>query len=182
MSDSSNVHDLCEKEIYEIADEKENLDDNSSNDLEDLKEKISLLNEKYIRAVAETENVRKRSIKEIEDAAKFGSSLLAKDVVVFVDNLERAVKCCPKIEISDEIKSFINGVGLIVDDVLKSLEKHGITKIESDNSFFNPELHQAVSNVELEDKGLSGKVVETLQTGYMLNGRLLRAALVVVAK
>lgn len=149
--------------------------------VEELEKSVKELQDKYIRALAEIENIQRRALKEQEDAAKFGATLLAKDIICFVDNLERAAKCCPKCNDNKEVSSFVEGIHIIVKDILSSLEKHGIKKVESTGKVFNPEFHQAVAEVEAEDHD-SGVVVETLQTGYTLNGRLIRAATVTVAK
>lgn len=149
--------------------------------IQTLEASVEEYKDKYIRAVAETENIRRRAQKEQEDAAKFGATLLAKDIILFVDNLERAAQCCPKCESNTEIATFLEGIHIILKDILVSLEKHGIKKIDSNGQLFDPAFHQAVAEVEAEGKE-AGTVIETLQTGYTLNGRLIRAAAVTVAK
>jgi molecular chaperone GrpE len=141
------------------------------------------LQDKYLRAAAETENMRRRCVKDIEEAAKYANAALARDIIAFVDNLERAVACCPSGDtLPDDVVSFIDGVRLISGEVLTALERHGIKKVATQGAAFNPELHQAISEVEAKNGANSGEIVETLQTGYTLNGRLLRAAMVVVAR
>lgn len=135
-----------------------------------------------LRALAEMENVRRRAAKEKEDAIKFGNASLAKDLLAFVDNLERALQCAPHrgSETSD-VQAFVQGVQLVAKDVVTTLERHGICKIASNGQPFNPEFHQAVAEVPAEE-GPKGIIKETLQTGYTIHGRLLRAAMVVVTK
>jgi molecular chaperone GrpE len=131
--------------------------------------------------MADVENARKRAQREKEDAAKFGASLLAKDVVLFVDNLERALLHSPNAAAPEEVKSFIDGIAMTAKDVIATLERHGICKINSNGQPFDPELHQAVAEVPTENEP-GGMVFDTLQTGYTINGRLLRAAMVAVTK
>jgi molecular chaperone GrpE len=148
--------------------------------IKELETAISETQEKYMRALAEIENVRRRMIKEKEDAEKFGAFYLAKDLILFVDNLERALKCRPDFS-QKEVAQFVDGISLILKNVLSALEKHGVKKINSDNQPFDPELHQAVSESSID--GVSpGIVVETLQCGYTMNERLLRAAMVSVSR
>jgi molecular chaperone GrpE len=142
---------------------------------------VADLKRQYMRALAEIENTRRRAQKEKDEAIKFGAAGLARDVVLFVDNLERALKNVPTGDLSSEVAQFIDGVNMIFHDVTSILEKHGIVKIESDGKPFNPEFHQAVAEVPA-DGILSGTIIETLQAGYVINGRLLRAAIVSVAK
>ncbi|MDR1208115.1 MAG: nucleotide exchange factor GrpE [Holosporales bacterium] len=142
---------------------------------------VADLKSQYMRALAEIENTRRRAQKEKEDTIKFGATGLARDIVPFVDNLDRALKNVPSGDLGTEITPFIDGVSMIFRDVTSILEKHGIVKIETDGKHFNPEFHQAVS--EVAAKGVaSGTIIETLQAGYVINGRLLRAAIVSVAK
>ncbi|MDR1908009.1 MAG: nucleotide exchange factor GrpE [Holosporales bacterium] len=155
--------------------------DNPSDRIAQLEAELSSVQGQYIRAFAEMDNIQKRAQREKEDAARFGASSLAKDIVIFVDNLERALKNIPNVGGNNEFKSFVDGVEMISRDITKTLEKHGILKIDSDGQTFDPDLHQVVSEVPANDKE-TGVVFETLQTGYTINGRLLRAAIVAVTK
>ncbi|MDR0631170.1 MAG: nucleotide exchange factor GrpE [Holosporales bacterium] len=139
------------------------------------------LKSQYVRALADLENTRRRAQKEKEETVKFGTAGLAKDVLLFMDNLERALGNLPQAELTPEMTQFIDGVNMIYRDANSMLERHGVFKIESKGKVFDPEFHQAVSDVAV-DGVPSGTVVETLQAGYTINGRLLRAALVSVAK
>lgn len=149
--------------------------------IQELEKEVQSLKEKVLLARADMDNMRRSCVKQVEDAVKYGASNLAKDMISFVDNLERAVQAVPKRDFSEEIQSFIKGVQMTASDILTQLEKHGIKKMKTDGCPFDPEFHQAVSQVESEGQA-SGTIVQTLQTGYTLNGRLLRAAMVTVAK
>lgn len=146
--------------------------------------------ERYLRVLAEMENLRRRVAREKEEAIKFGNTALAKDLLAFVDNLERALQCAPLMDQAEEstqtvvpdIEAFVQGVRLVAKDVVGMLERHGIRKIVSTGQPFDPTLHQAVAEASAVEGETAGTVKETLQTGYTLNGRLLRAAMVVVTK
>lgn len=167
--------------------EKEKIESFPEEDYENrikvLEESLAEAQDRYVRAFAEMENIRRRALKEKEEAIKFGSSALAKDIIAFVDNLERALQCFPKIEENNEkeMDSFLKGLNIITKDILEALEKHGICKIKSDGQDFDPTFHQAVAEVPAQD-GKKGIISQTLQTGYTINDRLLRAAMVVVTK
>lgn len=143
---------------------------------------ITSLQDKLLRAAAEVENIRRRSQKDKEDAVKYGNASLAKDILGFIDNLERALQVTSlPTELTPEHKALLDGLTLINRDILAALERHGIYKVKSDGQPFDPALHQAVAEAPAGD-GPVGVVHQTLQTGYTLHGRLLRAAMVVVTK
>lgn len=148
---------------------------------DELMRELEAYKDRYLRAVAETENVRRIAEREKENAIKFGASTLAKEILPFIDNLERAAAYCGETCPENEGESVLAGLRMIVGDILASLKKHGIEKIESTGQAFNPELHQAVAEVSSAEHE-QGTVVETLMPGYTLHGRLLRAATVTVAK
>lgn len=180
----------------EVAEETaESTDEISSSDscadrLAAAEEALRQSEERYLRVLADMENVRRRAIKEKEDAVKFGNAALARDLLAFVDNLERALQCAPSpdrkdagsSDLSPDVAAFVQGVQLVAKDVIDVLERHGIRKMVSTGQPFDPAVHQAVSEVPSGGEEAAGIVKETLQTGYTLNGRLLRAAMVVVTK
>jgi molecular chaperone GrpE len=173
----------CEKEQQNSKADQQSYADEQlmCSKISELESALIEANDQRIRALAEVENIHKRAQREKEDAANFGATVLARGVVSFVDNLERALKNVPDVDPKSEIASFVEGVRMTARDVIGMLEKHGIVKIDSDGQPFNPDLHQAVSEVD-SDCHANGTVAETLQTGYTINGRLLRAAAVAVAK
>lgn len=154
------------------------------------KEALQQLEERHLRVLAEMENLRRRSLKEKEDAIKFGNAALAKDLLAFIDNLERALQCAPLAgpiddsgqTASSDVEAFVQGIKLVAKDVVDVLGRHGICKIVSTGQLFDPKFHQAVAEVPSKEGEPTGLVKETLQPGYTLNGRLLRAAMVVVTK
>jgi molecular chaperone GrpE len=139
--------------------------------------------DKWLRAHAEMENIRKRAEREKEDTAKFAISRLARDLVGVGDNFQRAIEAVPvgAAEQDPALKSFIDGVTMIERELLNALERHGIRRMQPMNEAFNPHLHQAVLEVPRSDVA-AGTIVQVFQPGYMIEERVLRPAMVGVAK
>jgi molecular chaperone GrpE len=138
--------------------------------------------DRLLRALAETENVRRRAQREREDAAKYGASNLAKDLVNVADNLRRALASVPEEQVKDELtRTLLQGVDATERQLLAAFERHGIRRIDPMGERFDHNLHQAI--MEIEDSGQpGGTVVQVLQPGYAMHDRLLRPAMVAVAK
>ncbi len=145
-------------------------------------EELADLKDKLLRAMAETENIRRRSIREKEDAAKYGITNFARDMVPVADNLGRAVDALPENARDDEsFKSFIEGVELTGKDLATAFEKHGIQEVRPDGGKFDHNLHQAM--FEIEDPSTPpGTILQVMQLGYTIGERLLRPAMVGVSK
>ena len=137
-----------------------------------------------LRSLAEIENQRRRFEKEIKDAFEFGSFNFAKESLAILDNLDRAKNAIRNDEIlktNKDLDKFLENISIIEKDLISIFEKNRIKKIESKGRKFDPNLHQAMAEVE-DDKFEVGTVVQEIQTGYMLGERLLRPSLVGVAK
>ena len=162
---------------------EENIVDEDLQSEEDkLKEEVSKLKEEKIRVLAEMENLRKRLDREKIDSIKYGSANFARDLLSPGDNLERALSVINKEEEhSDSIKNLIKGLLMVKKEFTSTLEKNGITKIDSVDKKFDPNLHQAMMEVENDDLD-EGIVVQEIQSGYMMHDRLLRPAMVGVSK
>lgn len=147
-----------------------------------LKEEIKTLKEEKIRVLAEMENLRKRFDREKIDSIKYGSINFARDILSPGDNLERALSAINQEEEHPQsIKNLIEGLLMVKKELSTALEKNGITKIESLDKKFDPNLHQAMMEIENNDLE-EGIVVQEIQTGYMMHDRLLRPAMVGVSK
>ena len=133
---------------------------------------------------AEIENQRRRFEKEIKDAFEFGSFNFAKESLAILDNLERAKTAIKNDEVlksNKDLNKFLENISIIEKDLISIFERNRITKIEAKGKKFDPNLHQAM--VEIEDnQSEPGKIVQEIQSGYMLGERLLRPALVGVSK
>ncbi len=177
-----------EENIDEIN--SENNDENLGSDEEDtkgteediLKEEIKILKEEKIRVLAEMENLRKRFEREKIDSIKYGSVNFARDILSPGDNLERALSAINEEEEHPQsIKNLIEGLLMVKKELSTALEKNGIEKIDTLNKKFDPNLHQAMMEIENNDLD-EGVVVQEIQTGYMMHDRLLRPAMVGVSK
>jgi len=152
-------------------------------DLQQLQAEKADLQDKLLRALAEAQNVRRRAQQDIERERKFGVERFAKDMLSVADNLGRALSALPKdSDVTDAaLRNVIVGVQATERELQSALERHGVTRIESLGKPFNAEFHQAM--MEVEDPAVpSGTVVQELIPGYLIAGRLLRAAMVGVSK
>ncbi|MEI6608592.1 MAG: nucleotide exchange factor GrpE [Deltaproteobacteria bacterium] len=175
------------KELKEEIDEQGQGADASSGDdgdkevpakNEDMKEKEESVNyDKYLRAVADLENYKKRSIREKADIIKYGKEEIIKDILPFVDSLDRALDHAD----SSDVQAFKEGIRLIQEQLLSCLKKHGVEKIDSIGLNFDPNFHEALMQVESEEHE-ENKVVNEVEKGYLLNGRLLRPSKVCICK
>ena len=157
-------------------------EENEESEEERLQEEIRTLKEDKIRVLAEMENLRKRFDREKIDLIKYGSVNFARDILSPGDNLERALSAINQEEDHPQsIKNLIEGLKMVQKEFSSALEKNGISKINSMNEKFDPNLHQAMMEVERDDLD-EGIVVQEIQTGYMMHDRLLRPAMVGVSK
>jgi len=144
--------------------------------LED-KEKESTANyDKYLRAVAELDNYRKRAAREKTEIIKYGKEDIIKDILPFMDSLDRALE-----HDNGDVKAFKDGVALIQEQLLNCLKKHGVERIETAGMDFDPNFHEALMQTE-SDQHEDNKIVSEMEKGYLLNGRLLRPSRVCVCK
>jgi molecular chaperone GrpE len=141
------------------------------------------LKDKWLRSHAEVDNIRKRTEREREEAAKYSITKFARDVVAVGDNFQRAIDAVPAgaAERDPALKSFLEGVTMTERELLNALDRHGIRRVQPLNEQFNPHLHQAVAQVPRTDVP-SGTIVEVYQAGYMIEERVLRPAMVGVAQ
>jgi len=144
---------------------------------------ISTKQDQYLRAVAETENVRRRLEKEKEETAKYAISKFAKDILTVGDNFQRAIAAVPKdaVENDPALKTLLDGVMLAERDYRGVLERHGIVVVDPVGQPFNPHHHQAVMEQENADVP-AGTVLQVFQVGYLIDDRCLRPAMVVVSR
>ena len=149
-----------------------------------LEQQLAEMKDQWIRAIAETENIRKRGQREKEDATRYAPSNLARDIVGVADNLRRALEACAKEDhdqLTSNVKSLITGVELIVKELDTTLERHNIKRLQPLHEKFDPNHHQAMFEIESTDHP-AGTVLNIMQDGYLLHERLLRPAMVGVSK
>jgi len=148
----------------------------------ELEEELVDCKDRLLRALAEQENLRRRAQREREEAVKFAASGLARDLLATADNLRRAIGSVPEEKAADEtVQQLLAGVAATERGLLEALEKHGIRRIDALGVPFDPSRHEAVFEV-MDAKHPAGTVTEVLQPGYLHHDRLLRPAMVGVAK
>ena len=147
-------------------------------------EKLKVAEEKLLRSLAELENQRKRFEKDIKEAIDFGGFNFAKENLVILDNLQRAyisIKNDPVLKNNKDIDKFLNNIEIIEKDLVTIFKKNKIEKIDTKNKKFDPNFHQAMTEME-DDKVEPGTIVQEMLAGYMFGDRLLRPSLVAVSK
>ena len=142
------------------------------------------LKDRHLRTLAEMENLRRRTEREVADARTYGIANFARDILAVADNMDRALQALDA-EIREKaepgVKALLDGVELTERELIKVMEKHGIAKLEPQGQKFDPNLHQAM--FELPDPSVpAGTVVQVVQPGYTIGERVLRPALVGVSK
>jgi|TARA_B110000438_G_scaffold257606_1_gene265823 molecular chaperone GrpE len=178
--ENQNSNSTSEEEI------KENKDPNKTSENKDLKPegKIKELEDKLARAYAEIENQRRRFEKEKDDAFDYGGFSLARETLNLIDNLERsklALENDENLKNSETLKKTVDHLNVIQKDMISILKKNNIEEIKSIDQKLDPNLHQAMMEVE-DDNKEPGTVVQEIQKGFMMKDRLLRPSLVAVSK
>tara|TARA_B100001093_G_C26838583_1_gene1019494 strand:- start:957 stop:1574 length:618 start_codon:yes stop_codon:yes gene_type:complete len=189
MSENSQKKDDIENKTEKDQNNKIDQNSDSKSKAEPEKEKsleikLAESEDKLLRSLAEIENQRRRFEKEIKDAFEFGSFNFAKESLAILDNLQRAkiaIQNDEALKENKDLDKFLENIIIIEKDLIHIFEKNKISKIKTKNKKFDPNLHQAMSEIE-DDKAETGAVLQEIQSGYMLGERLLRPALVSVAK
>ncbi|NBV06232.1 MAG: nucleotide exchange factor GrpE [Proteobacteria bacterium] len=178
----SNPVDNQEQQEQKVADVKENNVENSAEKIAELEKIISETNDKLLRALAELDNVRRRSREELEKSAKFAISNFVADLVLVVENFFLASENSPKEEIEKNpaIKNYADAIVMTEKELLKVLEKNQVKRIYPLNQKFDHNFHEAIAQIESDAE--EGTVVQVIQAGYSISERLIRPALVGVAK
>jgi molecular chaperone GrpE len=159
-------------------------DDPEEGSVEALTKEVADARDKMLRTLAEMENLRRRTAKEVADARAYGITGFARDILEIADNLQRAIDALPaeaKESADPGIKAFVEGVELTERSLLNTLEKNGVKKFDPSGEKFDPNFQQAM--YEVPDPSVpSGTVVQVVQAGFMIGERVLRPALVGVSK
>ena len=193
-SNSTDEEEIVEKEVNEY--DEENEQDEGLDNHEDLTEKFNLdeekislnaqisdLKDQLLRTMAESENIRKRTLKEVEQAKKYSHISFVRDLVSSVDNLKRALDSVPddKNDLPEPIKNLILGLEIVEKEIVTTLERHNIKQISPLGEKFDYNFHQAMFEVPTNNSE-PGVVVEVSQNGYLLYERLVRPAMVGISK
>ena len=181
---SKNIDRENDKNIEAEESKFSNKESQDNKDKMTIEEKLKDSEDKLLRSLAEIENQRKRFEKEIKDAFEFGSFNFAKESLAILDNLGRAklaIKNDESLKDNKDLEKFLENITIIEKDLISIFEKNRINKIDTKNKKFDPNLHQAMSEID-DLKAAPGTILQEIQAGYMLGERLLRPALVGVAK
>jgi len=180
MTDTNSGTDGIETEVPETAAPAEA----ASDPVAALTREAADLKDRLLRTLAEMENLRRRTEREVADARAYGVTSFARDILAVADNMERALRALDD-EIRDKadggVKALLDGVELTERELINVMEKHGVRKLEPQGQKFDPNLHQAM--LEIPDASVpAGTVVQVMQPGYTIGERVLRPALVGVSK
>ena len=156
---------------------------NNKKEIEALKKKLeekeneAVANyDKFLRAVAEFDNYKKRVLRDKADTVKYANEEIIKDILPFMDSLDRALE-----QETGDVQAFREGIALIQEQLLRCLKKHGVERIDAAGQDFDPNFHEALMRME-SDQHEDNKVISEMEKGYLLNGRLVRPARVCVCK
>ena len=147
----------------------------------DLEKQLAEMKDRALREMADAENTRKRAQKEREDTSKYAVAGFAKDVLAVADNFSRALAAAPNETSDPTVTNLLTGLQATERQLMATLERFGVRKIEPIGQPFDPHFHQVMMEVDAADQP-AGTVVQVLQAGYVIHDRLLREALVAVAK
>lgn len=173
----------------EMAEAANNADDELEQDFDEpevdpiaaLQSEVAVLKDQVLRARAETENVRRRADRDRQDASAYAVTGFARDMLTVSDNLRRALDTMPD-DVADDIKAFIEGVEMTERELLNIMERYGIKKVEPEiGEKFDHKFHQAMFEVPTAEHA-PGSVMQVVSSGYVIKDRLLRPAMVGVAK
>lgn len=175
------------EEEEEEDEEEDDAEDLSAARIQELEEELAAarkekeeISDRLLRAAADLENFRRRSEREKQELRKYGSDKVVSELLPAVDNMERALQHANERDI-DEESSLVEGIQMVYRQILAALKKHGVEGFESKGEPFDPTRHEAIQQVESTEID-TGIIVEQYQKGYFLHERLLRPALVAVAK
>lgn len=180
---NGNINGTQEENIEENCAQQEEreltAEEKLQQELDEANGKIAVLEDKYLRQVAEFDNYRKRTMKEKAELIKNGGERAIESILPVLDDFERALSNMSKDESSAEI---MTGVELIYNKFVGILKQNGLQKIETDGAVFDTDFHEAIAMVPTPDENLKGKVLDCIQAGYTLNDKVIRHAKVAVGE
>lgn len=179
QKDDSKVEEVPEDTKLAKSEEKKSKKPASQKKVKELGEKLEELNDKYLRLYSEFDNYRKRTIKERIELQLSASKEVILEILAVVDDLERAIQSFEEHKLSQEAKE---GILLIYNKLINILKQKGLEEIEVKNKEFDTDFMEAITNIPAPSAEMKGKVVDVIQKGYLLNGKILRFAKVVVGQ
>ena len=157
--------------------EEMNVGNNSEKQVAELKAKADEINDKYLRIYSEFDNFRKRTAKEKIELMQSAGEDVFKSILPLLDDFERAIKSNTE---TTDIKAVNDGVNLIYNKFKSTLNQKGLTEMNAVGETFDADIHEAITNIPAPSEEMKGKVVEELEKGYSLNGKIIRFAKVVI--
>lgn len=151
----------------------------ATDEINELKEQLASLQDKYLRQIAEFDNYRKRILKEKSELILNGGEKVISSLLPVLDDFERALINIKK---GGDETTLLQGTELIYQKLLSTLESQGLSKIKTEKEDFNTDFHEAVAMVPVDDESMKGKVVDCVQTGYTLNNKVIRHSKVAVGQ
>lgn len=176
IEETTDGKEECQQE--DIAEELSD-EERMANELEEAQKEVEELKDKHLRLSAEFDNYRKRTLKEKAELIKNGAEKTLIAILPILDDFERALK---NMETSEETKAMREGVELIFNKFHKVLNQEGLQVIETEGKDFDTDYHEAIALVPAPSEEMKGKILDCVQTGYMLNDKVIRHAKVVVAQ
>ena len=179
--DAAEMNKISDKEISDDHDNGEDISNDEINT--NLQKQVTDLKDQLMRSLADGENLRKRTLKEVEHAKKYSHITFVRDLVSSVDNFQRALESVPddNSQLSEPIKNLIIGLDIVEKEIITTFEKHNLKQIHPLGEKFDYNFHQAMFEVPTNDTE-PGIVVEVSQKGYLLHDRLVRPAMVGISK
>lgn len=175
-------HEASSKELNEPGDKKEKAAKSKhkkDDQVEKLEQEVYLLNDKYLRLYSEFDNYRKRTLKEKIELSKTAAAEIVTNMLPVIDDLERAYAAIESTE--DSHSAMKDGIGLILNKFKNILSQAGLEPIIAMGEPFNTDFHEAITNIPATDPEMKGKIVDVIEKGYLLGGKVIRFAKVVVA-
>ncbi|MCX6296196.1 MAG: nucleotide exchange factor GrpE [Bacteroidetes bacterium] len=169
IENAQNEEQIPQEEVNTV-DEKEQI-------TSDLKAKVDELNDKYLRLYSEFDNFRKRTAKEKIDLMQSAGEDVFKSILPVLDDLERAIKSNSE---TTDVKAVNDGVNLIFNKLKSTLTQKGLSEMKAIGETFDADIHEAITNIPAPSDELKGKIVEELEKGYSLNGKIIRFAKVII--
>ena len=177
--DEIKVTDNEEATAQEAAAPEAETEKTDADKLAEAEEQIAALKDKYLRQVAEFDNYRKRTMKEKAELILNGGEKVMQAILPILDDMERAQASMAK---SDNVETLREGLDLIFSKLMKTLAGQGLQKMETDAQDFNTDFHEAVALVPVDDAAKKGKIIDCVQSGYLLNEKVIRHAKVAVGQ
>jgi molecular chaperone GrpE len=170
-------HEINDQQDQENVQQETETGNEKEAEVADLKAKVAELNDKYTRLYSEFDNFRKRTAKEKKEIMDAGGEDVFKSMLPVIDDFERAIKSNSE---ATDVNAINDGVQLIYNKFKSTLTQKGLTEMKAIGEVFNPDIHEAITNVPAPSDELKGKVIDELEKGYTLNGKIIRFAKVVI--